>query len=58
VLVPAVLAPEEREDGELEIVRLAAHQHVNLLVLAVGQTEGAVERLWRDGVQTAVRAGA
>ena len=36
VLVAAVLAPEEREDGELEIVRLAAHQLVDSLVLAVG----------------------
>jgi hypothetical protein len=57
VLVAAVLAPEKREDGELEVVRLAAQQVMDALVLPVGQTEGAVERLWRDGGQTAVRAG-
>jgi hypothetical protein len=52
-----VLAPEQREDGELEVVRLARQEVMDALVLPVGETEGAVERLWRDGGQTAVRAG-
>jgi hypothetical protein len=57
MLVAAVLAPQQREDRELEVVRLARQEVVDALVLPVGETEGAVERLWRDGGQTAVRAG-
>jgi hypothetical protein len=52
-----VLGPEEREDRQLEVVRLAFQELVDALELSVGQTEAAVERLWRDGGQTAVRAG-
>jgi hypothetical protein len=51
VLVPAVLRPEEREDGELEVVRVALEQGSDALVLPVGQAEGAVERLFRDAAQ-------
>jgi hypothetical protein len=57
VLVAAVLRPEQREHRELEVVRLTRKELVDALVLPVGETEGAVERLWRDGGQTAVRAG-
>jgi hypothetical protein len=55
VLVAAVLRPEEREDRELEVVRLAPEQLVDTVELRVGQTERPVERLFcdprqRDGV--------
>ena len=48
VLVPAVLRPEEREDGELEVVRLALEQLLDTVEFPVGQSEGAVERLFGD----------
>ena len=47
MLVRAVLRPEQREDGELEVVRLAAQQLSDSVELPVGETEGAVERLFR-----------
>jgi len=40
VLVPAVLRPEEREDGKLEVVRLTAQELLDSLRLPVGETEG------------------
>jgi hypothetical protein len=48
VLVAAVLRPEEGEDRELEMVRVAAEQLPDTLGLPVGQTERAVERLGGD----------
>ena len=48
VLVAAVLRPEQREDGELEVVRVAAEQLADAVELPVGQPERAVERLFRD----------
>jgi hypothetical protein len=48
VLVAAVLRPEEREDGELEVVRLALEQLLDTVEFPVGQSEGAVERLFGD----------
>jgi hypothetical protein len=48
VLVAAVLGPEEREDGELEVVRLALEQLLDTVEFPVGQSEGAVERLFGD----------
>jgi len=48
VLVPAVLGPEQREDGELEMVRLSPQQRLDTVRLPVGETESAVERLFRD----------
>jgi hypothetical protein len=48
VLVAAVLRPEEREDGELEVVRLALEQLLDTVIFPVGQSEGAVERLFGD----------
>jgi hypothetical protein len=48
VLVAAVLRPEQREDGELEVVRLALEQLLDTVELPVGQPEGAVERLFGD----------
>ena len=48
MLVAAVLAPEEREDGELEVVRLAAQELLDSFRLPVRKTEGPMERLIRD----------
>jgi len=48
VLVAAVLRPEEREDGELEVVRVAAQELPDSIRFAVGQPEGAMERLFCD----------
>jgi hypothetical protein len=47
VLVTAVLGPEQREDGELEIVRLPTEEFADSRVLAVGEPEGSMERLFR-----------
>ena len=48
VLVAAVLGPEQREHGELEAVRVALEQPADTFQLAVGEPEGAVQRLFRD----------
>jgi hypothetical protein len=48
VLVAAVLRPEQREDGELEVVRIPPEQLLDSVELPVGQSEGAMERLFRD----------
>jgi hypothetical protein len=48
VLVAAVLRPEEGEDRELEVVRVAAEQVPDTVRLPVGQTEGTVKRLGGD----------
>jgi hypothetical protein len=50
VLVPAVLRPEEREDGELEVVRRAPEQLSDTVELPVREAEAAVER-FRDRAQ-------
>ena len=47
VLVAAVLGPEQREDGELEVVRLAGEQLADAVELLVGQPQRTVERLFR-----------
>jgi hypothetical protein len=47
VLVAAVLGPEEREDGELEVVRPALEQLVDPRELAVGEAELTMQR-YRD----------
>lgn len=48
MLVAAVLGPEEREHGELEVVRLAAQELLDSVRLPVGETEGPMERLFRN----------
>ena len=48
VLVAAVLGPEQREDRELEVVRLASEKPPDPLELAVREPERAVQRLFRD----------
>ena len=45
MLVAAVLRPEEGEDGELEMVRVATEQLSDSPRFSVGETECAVERL-------------
>ena len=51
MLVAAVLRPEQREDGELEVVRLPLEQFVDTGVLPVCKTELTVDGLFRDGAQ-------
>ena len=46
VLVAAVLRPEEREDRELEVVRLALEQRDDSVELPVREAELAMERLF------------
>jgi hypothetical protein len=53
VLVAAVLGPEQREDGELEVVRLALQELTDSVELGVGQAERAMERLFVDPRQRA-----
>jgi hypothetical protein len=40
-----MLRPQQREDGELEVVRLPIESVPDLLVLGVRQPEGTMERL-------------
>ena len=58
MLVATVLGPEEREDGELEVVRLALEQLQDARVLAVREAELAVKGLFRDRAQTVSLAAA
>ena len=53
VLVPAVLRPEQREHGELEVVGLAMQQRDDAVELPVREAELAMERLFRDLAQEA-----
>ncbi len=48
MLVAAVLGPEQREDRELEVVRVALEQLGDALELAVREPERAVQRLFRN----------
>jgi hypothetical protein len=56
VLVAAVLRPEQREDGELEVVRPTLEQLANTVELPVRQTECPMEWLLRDRAQAATVA--
>ena len=58
MLVAAVLRPEQREDGELEVVRLTPHQRDDAVELPVREAELTVERLFRDEAQEVSLAGA
>jgi hypothetical protein len=49
-----VLRPEQRENGQLEVVRVAAEQALDTAELSVGQTESAVEWLLGDRAQEAM----
>ena len=48
MLVGAMLGPEEGEDSELEVVRLAPEQLADPLQLPIGESECAMERLFDD----------
>ncbi|HEY7179361.1 MAG TPA: hypothetical protein VH305_09315 [Gaiella sp.] len=54
MLVAAVLRPEEGEDLELEVVRLAVEQRDDASELPVREAEPAMERVFRDGAQEAI----
>jgi hypothetical protein len=54
MLVAAVLRPEQREDRELEVVRIAAQEDLDTVKLSVGETERAVEWLLGDRAQRAM----
>jgi hypothetical protein len=47
MLVATVLGPEQREDRELEMIRLPAEQVADPVKLAVRQPKGAMKRLFR-----------
>jgi hypothetical protein len=57
VLVTAVLRPEQREDGQLEIVRVTAQQRLDAVELSVGETESTVKWLLGDRAQEAMVSG-
>jgi hypothetical protein len=57
VLVAAVLGPEQREDRELEVVRLAFQKTPDLLELVVREPQRPVQRLFcnlRQGLSVSV----
>ena len=54
MLVPAMLRPEEGEDGQLEMVRFAFEKLADPVELGIGQTERAVEGLFRDLAQMTI----
>ena len=56
MLVPAVLRPEQREDGQLEVVRRPSEQPADAVELAVGEPKAAVER-FGDRAQGATISG-
>jgi hypothetical protein len=51
-----VLGPEEREDGELEVVGLAFEEFADALELAVREPERAVQGLFRNLRQKTILA--
>jgi hypothetical protein len=48
MLVATVLRPKQREDGELEVIRVALEQVADTVEFPVGQPEGAMQGLLRD----------
>jgi hypothetical protein len=52
VLVTTMLRPEQREDGQLEVVRLAARQVADTVELPVREAEQAMEGLFGDRTQS------
>jgi hypothetical protein len=55
MLVAAVLRPEEGEDRELEMVRVAAEQVPDTVRLPVRQTKGAVDGLMRGQLRQVIQ---
>jgi hypothetical protein len=56
VLVPAVLGPEQREDRQLEVVRVALQELADTVELPVREAERPVER-FRDLAQATIVSG-
>jgi hypothetical protein len=54
MLVRAMLGPEEREDGELELVRVSAQELADPLQLPIGEPERSMEWLF-EGLRQKVR---
>ena len=50
MLVAAMLGPEQREDRQLEVIRLPLEQLDDALQLPVGQSESAMNRDGGDGL--------
>jgi hypothetical protein len=48
MLVRAMLGPEERKDGELEVVRVSAQELADPLQLPIGEPECSMEWLFDD----------
>jgi hypothetical protein len=57
MLVRAVLGPKEREDGELEVVRVTTEELADPLQLPIGESERAMERLFDDRRQAIESSG-
>jgi hypothetical protein len=57
VLVAAVLRPEQREDRQLEVVRVSPQELPDTVGFPVGETESAMERLFRDLRQVTQSSG-
>jgi hypothetical protein len=53
VLVAAVLRPEKREDGQLEVIWPAPEQCLDTVELPVREAERAVQRAVSNGAQEA-----
>jgi hypothetical protein len=56
MLVAAVLRPEQREDGELEVVRLPLEQLTDSGELGVGKTERTMKRPFFDDPRQALES--
>jgi hypothetical protein len=48
MLVAAVLRPQQREDGQLEMVGVSAEQLPDAVELPIREAESAMKRLFRD----------
>jgi hypothetical protein len=56
VLVAAVLRPEQREDRQLEVIRLALEQLTDPGELGVGKTERTMQRLFFEDLRQTVES--
>ncbi len=57
MLVGAVLGPKEREDGELEVVRVSAQKLADPLQLPISESERSMKGLFDDLRQIADSRG-
>jgi hypothetical protein len=51
MLVAAVLRPEQGENGELEVIRVATEELLDPFSFPIGQPESAMQRLFGDLIQ-------